>query len=94
MTQADLPAQDSRAWMEKAAIDLRAARALREAGILSAALFHCQQAAEKSFKAFPTWHGIPFRRVHDIEETGALCISVEPALHAIVKLAEPLTAYA
>jgi hypothetical protein len=31
MTQADLLAQDSRAWMEKALTDLRAARALLDA---------------------------------------------------------------
>ena len=53
MTQADLPAQDSRAWMERAAIDLRAARALLDAGLASSALFHCQQAAEKSLKGSP-----------------------------------------
>jgi HEPN domain-containing protein len=94
MTKADLLAQDSRAWMEKAAIDLRSARALLDAGIPGTALFHCQQAAEKSFKAFLTWHEIPFRRVHDLEETGGLCVSVDPALAPIVKQAEPLTAYA
>lgn len=94
MTQADLAAQDSRAWMEKAALDLRAARALLDAGIVSSALFHCQQAAEKSLKAFLTWHGTPFRRVHDLEEIGSLCVSIEPALAGIVRSAEPLTAYA
>lgn len=94
MTQADLRALDSRAWMEKAPIDLRSARALLDAGIASSALFHCQQAAEKSLKAFLTWHGIPFRRVHDLEEIGVLCVSAEPALAVIVKRAEPLTAYA
>ena len=51
MMPADLPAQDSRDWMEKAAIDLRAARALLDASIASSALFHCQQAAEKYLKA-------------------------------------------
>ena len=94
MTPADLQAQDSRAWMEKAAIDLRAARALLDAGIPGSALFHCQQAAEKSLKAFLTWHGTPFRRVHDLEEVGAFCVSIEPKLAAIAKRAEPLTAYA
>jgi HEPN domain-containing protein len=94
MMPADLPAQDSRDWMEKAAIDLRAARALLDASIASSALFHCQQAAEKSLKALLVWRGIPFRRVHDLEEIGALCVSVEPALAPVVKRAEPLTAYA
>lgn len=53
MTQADLRAEDSRAWMEKASIDLRSARALLDAGIVSSALFHCQQAAEKSLESVP-----------------------------------------
>jgi HEPN domain-containing protein len=65
-----------------------------DVGIASSALFHCQQAAEKSFKALLVWRGIPFRRVHDLEEIGALCVQVEPALAPIVKRAEPLTAYA
>ncbi len=94
MKPADVLAQDSWAWIEKAPIDLRSARALLDAGIVSSALFHCQQAAEKGFKAFLTWHAIPFRRVHDLEETGALCVSVDPELAPIVKRAEPLTAYA
>jgi HEPN domain-containing protein len=94
MTPADLRAQDSREWLEKAAVDLRSAQALIDADIVSTALFHCQQAVEKTFKAFLTWHGVPFRRVHDLEETGRLCVAAEPALAEIVKRAEPLTEYA
>lgn len=90
----DLLAQDTRAWMEKAAVDLRSARALLNAKIPDSALFHCQQAAEKSFKAFLTWHKAPFRRVHDLEETGRACVSIDPSLAATAKRAEPLTAYA
>jgi hypothetical protein len=37
---------------------------------------------------------IPFRRVHDLEETGALCVSINPALGIVAKRAEPLAAYA
>ncbi len=80
--------------MEKAAVDLRSARALLIAKIPDSALFHCQQAAEKSFKAFLTWHKVPFRRVHDLEETGRACVSIDPSLAATAKRAEPLTAYA
>jgi HEPN domain-containing protein len=60
MTRDEASAQDSREWMEKAATDLRAARILLHAHIASSALFHCQQAAEKSLKAFLTGHGVPF----------------------------------
>ena len=30
----------------------------------------CQQAAEKSLKAFLTWHERAFRRTHELEELG------------------------
>jgi HEPN domain-containing protein len=94
MTPGDLLSQECRAWMEKAAVDLRSARALLDAGISSPALFHCQQAAEKRFKALFTRHKVPFRRVHDLEETGSLYASIDPTLAVIAKRAEPLTAYA
>jgi HEPN domain-containing protein len=94
MTPDDLVSRETRAWMENAAVDLRSARALLDASIPSSALFHCQQAAEKSFKAFLTWHKVPFRRVHDLEETGRLCVSIDPTLAGIAKRAEALTAYA
>jgi hypothetical protein len=48
----------------------------------------------KASKRFLTWLGVPFRRVHDLEETGTLCVAAEPALAEIVKRAEPLTEYA
>jgi HEPN domain-containing protein len=94
MTPDDLLNRESRAWMEKAAVDLRSAEALLRVKIPSSALFHCQQAAEKSFKAFLTWHKAPFRRVHDLEEIGGLCVSIDPTLAAVAKRAEPLSAYA
>jgi hypothetical protein len=45
-------------------------------------------------KAVLTWHEVPFRRVHDLEETGRLCVSIDATLAAITKRAEALTAYA
>lgn len=30
--------------------------------------FHAQQAAEKALKAVLAWHGIPYRRTHDLAE--------------------------
>jgi HEPN domain-containing protein len=57
-------------------------------------VFHAQQAAEKTFKAFLAWHERAFRKTHSIEELGEQCIGIEPDLKAIVDLAVPLTAYA
>lgn len=62
---------DTREWLRRAADDLRAAPPL-----LADALFHCQQAVEKAFKAFLTFHNQPFRRTHNLEETGAACLTL------------------
>ena len=47
---------DTRAWLEKASMDLRSARVDLEATppIVGDALFHCQQAIEKTIKAMLT----------------------------------------
>jgi HEPN domain-containing protein len=61
---------DTRAWFTKAANDLRGAEIdlAADPPLLGDALFHCQQASEKSFKGFLTWHDEPFRKTHSIEE--------------------------
>lgn len=94
MTPDETLAAEAHAWLVKSLEDMRAARALIDAGLPGTALFHCQQAAEKSLKAFLTWRRVPFRRTHDIEEIGTACSDAEPALGPAVKAAEPLTAYA
>jgi HEPN domain-containing protein len=58
------------------------------------ALFHCQQAAEKAFKAFLTWPDVPFRRVHDLDVTGGQCADLDPTLKDVADRAGALTTYA
>jgi HEPN domain-containing protein len=41
--------------------------------LLGDATFHCQQAVEKTIKAFLTWHDRAFRKTHDLVELGAEC---------------------
>lgn len=57
-------------------------------------MFFCQQAAEKSLKAFLTWHDRPFRRTHDLEELGAACCAIDGTLAALVEEADVLSEYA
>ena len=45
---------DTRAWLLRSEEDLAAAAVLAAPATLRSALFHCQQAAEKSLKAFLT----------------------------------------
>jgi HEPN domain-containing protein len=88
--------EDTRAWLTKAAEDLRGAEVDMAATppLLNDAAFHCQQAAEKAFKAFLFWHDVPFRRTHLIDEIGAQCTQVDPSLQPTVDAATPLSNYA
>jgi HEPN domain-containing protein len=63
---------DTRAWLQKADGDLRAAEHDQTAHppLLGDVTFHAQQTAEKAFKAFLTWHDKPFRKTHNLEELG------------------------
>jgi HEPN domain-containing protein len=51
----------SRAWLLKAYSDLHTAGQIRglPAGHLDAAIYHCQQAAEKTLKGFLVYHEVP-----------------------------------
>lgn len=57
-------------------------------------LFHCQQAAEKSLKAFLVWRDQPFRRTHDLVELTRQCADLEPALSPALHGLGPLTRFA
>lgn len=87
---------ETRAWLQKASNDLRAAEALRDTSppLFAESAFHCQQAAEKALKAFLTWNGRAFRKTHNLEEVGEQCVSVDSALRDAVDRAVPLSEYA
>jgi len=87
---------ETKAWFAKAANDLRAAEHEFTAvpPLLSDIVFHCQQAAEKAMKGFLTWHDIPFRKTHSLEQIGEQCLGIDPTLKPLVDRAVPLTDYA
>ena len=87
---------DTRSWLAKAASDLRGAEIDLAAvpPLLEDLVFHCQQAAEKAFKAYLTWQDQPFRKTHDLQEVGGQCTGFDPTLAPFVLRATPLTKYA
>jgi HEPN domain-containing protein len=87
---------DTRLWLVKAANDLRAAEIDlgAEPPLIEDALFHCQQAAEKALKAFLTFHNVTFRKTHNLEEIGEVCLTIDQSLKDMVDEAVPLTEYA
>jgi len=91
-----LRATDTKAWLQEAAKDLRRVDILLalQPPDLEDALFHCQQAAEKALKAFLTWHDVPFRRVHELDELGRQCVEIDFTLGPLLDQADRLTKYA
>ncbi len=87
---------DTRAWLAKAANDLRAAETDLTASppLREDALFHCEQAAEKAMKALLAWRDEPFRKTHDLVEVGRQCVEADATLEPLLRRAAPLTEYA
>lgn len=87
---------DTKAWLSKAAVDLRAAEHDRtaEPPITEDIVFHAQQLAEKSLKAFLCWHDAPFRKTHNLIEVGEACAAIDGSLEPLLKRAAVLTEYA
>ena len=61
-----------RGWLRKAGKDLATAEYELRADppFADDVVFHAQQAAEKSVKAFLSWHRVPFRKTHNLVELG------------------------
>jgi HEPN domain-containing protein len=85
-----------RSWLTKAASDLRTAQLLgaTEAAPLDTAIYHCQQAAEKSVKAFLVHGGIAPEKTHDLRKLTLEAAAREPRFDAMLDMAAALTPYA
>lgn len=85
-----------RAWLLKARNDLETARQISDLpdGHLDAAIYHCQQAAEKAVKGFLAFHDHRLERTHDVERLVRLAAAYEPGFATWVNVASLLTPYA
>jgi HEPN domain-containing protein len=87
---------ETRAWLQRASEELRAAALEQSAHppLLWDIAFHAQQAAEKAMKAFLAWHDRPFGKTHNLVELGEACVTIDQSLEALLRRAAPLTEYA
>ena len=87
---------EAREWLERALADLESATILLGAtpSHPDTAVFHSQQAAEKAWKAFLFWHGVPFRKTHDLRMLGDACVRLDGSLSSLAERAEDLTQFA
>jgi HEPN domain-containing protein len=85
-----------RSWLTKALNDLKSARVLgsTEGAPLDTAIYHCQQTAEKSVKAFLVSRGITPEKTHDIRSLVLKAVEHEPRFNELIDLGAALTPYA
>lgn len=84
-----------RAWLIKARNDLDTARQISTLpdGHLDTAIYHCQQAADKTLKGFLAFHNHELERTHDLKLLVQSAATDEPAFHAWMDAASLLTPY-
>ena len=83
-------------WLIKAKRDLTIAgmNLVSDPPITDDAMFHCQQAVEKSLKGFLVLHDRPFKKTHIIGEISQEVLKIESTLEPLLKQATELTPYA
>ena len=83
-------------WLTKSQRDLKVAWVLfkNEESLLDAVVYHCQQFAEKSLKAYLTYKNTTFRKTHDLDVLIDLCCQSEASFQELKDGADILTPYA
>ena len=84
-----------RTWMKKADTDLRSAKKLASGKdpFLETALYHCQQSAEKSIKAYLISKDIEVVETHDLRFLVNKSVEIDAAFVYLHDLAEILNPY-
>ena len=85
----------ARNWLTRASHDLQTARLLAKPddSLLDTAIYHCQQAGEKSVKAWLQANDDPFSKTHDIEKLVGQASIINPDFGTLAKAAAVLTPY-
>ena len=84
-----------REWLTKALHDLQTARIVANApdGPLDTAIYHCQQAAEKSIKGWLQSKDDPFPKTHDIKDLVKRASAINSDFGQFIQPATVLTPY-
>jgi HEPN domain-containing protein len=84
-----------RDWLLKASRDLTVAKIVAESpeAIWEAALYHCQQAAEKALKGFLAYWDVPIERTHNLVRLLELASRIEPSFDTWEDAAARMTPY-
>ena len=93
---ADPKLDEVRSWLIKAQQDIEAAAWLLVSplALYSVMGFHCQQAAEKTLKAYLTLQEEPFEKTHSLVALVGMCLKFSPDFEKLRTAAITLTPYA
>jgi HEPN domain-containing protein len=88
-------AREGAGWLAIAREDLRVAGAYLalDPPARGMAVYHCQQAAEKSVKGLLAAAGIAFRKTPDLDELADLVPTPDPAVRQLLDTVRPLTVW-
>lgn len=92
----DAKRERTQSWLTKAFIDIESAKSLAsgtDRRLLEPDVYHCQQAAEKSVKAFLFYRDRRFDKTHDIEALINLALPLESTFEQWRTAAKLLTPY-
>ncbi len=81
-------------WLHIANEDLLAAKGLIKLELFSAAVYHSQQAAEKSMKGYLSFKKYPISKTHDLLQLLELCISFDKEFHSLFEAADYINPFA
>ena len=81
-------------WLKKAESDLRASENLTADELVwDVAIYHTQQCAEKSLKAFLAWSNCTLEKTHNLVKLLELCLEIDPDFISLREEAEVLTPF-
>ena len=82
-------------WLFKSENDLDSAKFLlnSEKPLYDAAIYHAQQCAEKSFKAYLAFHDFEIEKTHNLIILTEFCISRDPSFVKLKECSEYLNPY-
>jgi HEPN domain-containing protein len=83
-------------WLIKSKHDIGSAYVLinNEEPFFDTALYHCQQAVEKTLKAYLTYKDVEFEKTHNLVALTDMCLELEPIFTDWKEIAKLITPYA
>jgi HEPN domain-containing protein len=85
--------QNSEEWLRIAKEDLRAAKGLLPLELFSPVTYHCQQAAEKSLKAYLVFNKQPAPKTHDLLRLLEFCMHSDKNFEKVFEAADCLNPF-